>query len=92
MVGRWGRNLYVFFPHRRQGCNASFLTDDGRPFNTSMWDNNQPNDIWEETACINCNGHRCSDKACEKGRASFCLFDHHCPLLELRHRRRIKTE
>jgi Low-density lipoprotein receptor domain class A/Neurotransmitter-gated ion-channel ligand binding domain len=76
--------MYAYLPHRRIGINASFLTPEGILFNASMWYKNQPNENWEKEACILFDGKTCSDKECTKGAYSFCLFDHHCPLLEMR--------
>jgi hypothetical protein len=77
--------MFAYLPHRRIGIGAPFLSPEGQPFNASMWKNNQPNDNWETEACVNFDGKSCLDKECyNKGASSFCVFDEHIPLLELR--------
>ena len=50
-VGNSNRNTTVtdiYFPHQRRGFDTGFYTADGIPFNASMWDSTQPNDIWDQ--------------------------------------------
>jgi hypothetical protein len=74
----------IFFSHRRLGHNASFLSPDGVPFNTSMWGVNQPNEIWDKDTCVICEAEYCNDKNCDRPMPSLCQFDYHRPPLELR--------